>query len=78
MPTNLIRKQFLLSEDENEVIEAQAEKKGLSVSNLTRTKYGLEPLEMGGKRPNTGRPKKVKSETTDGKLTKSERKAKTK
>lgn len=62
MPTNLIRKQFLLTEAENAQLEAQAEQQGLSVSNLTRLRHGLEPLEMGGKRPNTGRPPKAKEE----------------
>lgn len=63
MPTELIRKQFLLTEVENEQLEAQAEQEGLSVSNLTRVRHGLEPLVMGGKRPNTGRPPKAKAET---------------
>ena len=47
MPTELIRKQFLLSAEENLKIEREAESKGLSVSNLTRTLYGLEPLKKG-------------------------------
>ena len=47
MPTELIRKQFLLSEEENLKIEQEAESKGLSVSNLTRILYGLEPLKKG-------------------------------
>ena len=50
MPTKLIRKQFLLNAEENKQIEAEAKKQGLSVSNLTRIKHGLEPLEAGGKR----------------------------
>lgn len=58
MPTKLIRKQFLLTDEENAKIEKQAEKEGLSVSNLTRIRHGLEPLEAGGKRENTGRPAK--------------------
>lgn len=64
MPTELIRKQFLLTEAENEQLEAQAAQQGLSVSNLTRVRHGLEPLEAGGKRPNTGRPPKPKEETS--------------
>lgn len=68
MPTNLIRKQFLLTEEENAKIEKQAEKEGLSVSNLTRRLHGLEPLGAGGKRENTGRPKK---ETVSNKTMKS-------
>ena len=47
MPTELIRKQFLLTEEENKKIEAEAEKQGLSVSNLTRILHGLEPLKKG-------------------------------
>jgi hypothetical protein len=47
MPTELIRKQFLLTEEENLKIEREAESKGLSVSNLTRTLHGLEPLKKG-------------------------------
>ena len=64
MPTNLIRKQFLLTEAENERLEAEAGREGLSVSNLTRLRHGLEPLEMGGKRANTGRPPKAKAESS--------------
>lgn len=54
MPTELIRKQFLLTEEENHRIEAEAEKQGLSVSNLTRKLHGLEPLKKGvsGKKVN--------------------------
>jgi hypothetical protein len=62
MPTELIRKQFLLTDAENEQLEAQAREQGLSVSNLTRVCHGFEPLGMGGKRPNTGRPPKPKEE----------------
>ena len=58
MPTKLIRKQFLLTEEENKQLESEAKKEGLSVSNLTRKRHGLKPLEAGGKRENTGRPKK--------------------
>lgn len=47
MPTELIRKQFLLTEEENEKIEKIAQSKGLSVSNLTRILHGLEPLKKG-------------------------------
>ena len=47
MPTELIRKQFLLTEEENLEIERKAESKGLSVSNLTRVLHGLEPLKKG-------------------------------
>ena len=61
MPTKLIRKQFLLTEEENKQIESEAKKQGLSVSNLTRKQHGLEPLEAGGKRENTGRPSKLKT-----------------
>lgn len=60
MPTKLLRKQFLLTDEENKQIEAEAEKQGLSVSNLTRKLHGLKPLEAGGKRENTGRPTKIK------------------
>lgn len=66
MPTNLIRKQFLLTDAENEKLEAQAAEQGMSVSNLTRLRYGLEPLERGGKRPNTGRLPKAKEEAVKG------------
>ncbi len=58
MPTRLIRKQFLLTEEENKKIETEAKKQGLSVSNLTRIKYGLTPLVAGGKREKTGKIKK--------------------
>lgn len=47
MPTELIRKQFLLTQEENRKIERIAESKGLSVSNLTRILHGLEPLKKG-------------------------------
>ncbi|HEY0428915.1 MAG TPA: hypothetical protein VGC76_14130 [Pyrinomonadaceae bacterium] len=47
MPTELIRKQFLLTEEENLEIERKAATKGLSVSNLTRVLHGLEPLKKG-------------------------------
>lgn len=47
MPTELIRKQFLLTEEENLKIEQEAQKRGLSVSNLTRMLHGLEPLKKG-------------------------------
>jgi hypothetical protein len=47
MPTELIRKQFLLTEEENLEIEKKAESKGLSVSNYTRILHGLEPLKKG-------------------------------
>ncbi len=60
MPTKLIRKQFLLTEEENKQIESEAKKQGLSVSNLTRKRHGLEALEAGGKREKTGRPPKHK------------------
>ena len=61
MPTKLIRKQFLLTDKENKELEAEAIKQGLSVSNLTRKLHGLEPLAVGGKRKNTGRPSKAKA-----------------
>lgn len=60
MPTQLIRKQFLLTKEENKKLELEAEKEGLSVSNLTRKRHGLECLDAGGKRKNTGRPPKAK------------------
>lgn len=47
MPTELIRKQFLLTEEENLKIEQEAQSRGLSVSNLTRILHGLEPLKKG-------------------------------
>lgn len=47
MPTELIRKQFLLTKAENFEIEQKAKSKGLSVSNLTRILHGLEPLRKG-------------------------------
>lgn len=62
MPTKLIRKQFLLTEEENRVLEAQAENEKLSVSNLTRKRHGLKPLEAGGKREKSGKPSKLKAE----------------
>jgi len=61
MPTKLIRKQFLLTKEENSQIELEAKKTGLSVSNLTRKLHGLKPLEAGGKRKNTGKPRKPKA-----------------
>ena len=53
MPTKLIRKQFLLTKEEDEKLQAEAKRQGLSVSNLTRKLHGLEPLEAGGKREKT-------------------------
>lgn len=50
MPTKLIRKQFLLSDEENRKLATEAQKEGLSVSNLTRVRHGLSPLESGGRR----------------------------
>jgi hypothetical protein len=47
MPTKLLRKQFLLTDDENSKVEKEAVKAGVSVSNLTRSKYGLAPLKPG-------------------------------
>ena len=61
MPTRLIRKQFLLTEEENREIELEAKKQEMSVSNLTRKLYGLKLLTAGGKRESTGRPKKNKT-----------------
>lgn len=58
MPTNLIRKQFLLTDEENLQVEKKAEDNGLSVSNYTRKLHGLKPLEVGGKRKKAGRPPK--------------------
>lgn len=49
MPTELLRKQFLLTAEENELIEAQAKAAGLSVSNYTRKLYKLPPLQPGKK-----------------------------
>jgi hypothetical protein len=49
MPTKLIRNQFLLTEAENERLEREAIQKSLSVSNLTRVRHGLKPLEVGRK-----------------------------
>jgi hypothetical protein len=57
MPTKLLRKQFLLTDEENEKLEKEAKKQGFSVSNLTRIKHGLEPLKVGGKRENAGKQK---------------------
>lgn len=66
MPTKLIRKQFLLSVEENKRLEGEASRKGLSVSNLTRTLHGLEPLKAGGKRrQNKSVNKKRKERTTE-------------
>lgn len=59
MPTQLIRKQFLLTEEENKRIEEAAKKEGLSVSNMTRKLHGLEALEAGGNRAKSGRNKKT-------------------
>jgi len=50
MPTKLLRKQFLLTKEENEKLQVEAQRLGLSVSNLTRKLHGLAPLESGGKR----------------------------
>jgi len=61
MPTRLIRKQFLLTKEENAKIESKAKKEGISVSNLTRKLFGLEQIKAGGKRENTGRPRKLKT-----------------
>jgi hypothetical protein len=63
MPTQLIRKQFLLTEEENRQIEEIAKKEGLSVSNLTRKLHGLKPLEAGGNRSKSVRPLKAKQKT---------------
>jgi hypothetical protein len=64
MPTKLIRKQFLLTEEENRQIELEAKREGLSVSNLTRKRHGLETLEAGGRRKNTGRPSKINNKSS--------------
>ena len=50
MPTKLIRKQFLLTDEENSRLEVEARNAGLSVSNLTRKRHGLKLLTSGGKR----------------------------
>lgn len=60
MPTKLIREQFLLTEEENNKLESEAKKESLSVSNLTRKRHGLKPLEAGGKRKNIDRTTKEK------------------
>lgn len=61
MPTKLIRKQFLLTKEEDEKLQAEAKRQGLSVSNLTRKLHGLEPLEAGGRR------EKAETARTNGK-----------
>jgi hypothetical protein len=61
MPTKLIRKQFLLTADENEKIEAEAKRQGLSVSNLTRKLHGLSALSLGGARKRKSATEVVKS-----------------
>jgi hypothetical protein len=53
MPTKLIRKQFLLSKEEDAKLQAEAKRQGMSVSNLTRKLHGLKPLESGGRRTKT-------------------------
>jgi hypothetical protein len=58
MPTKLIRKQFLLTDEENSRLETEAEAKGLSVSNLTRIKHGLVPLEVGRKSERKNAPRR--------------------
>lgn len=58
MPTKLIRKQFLLSKDEDAKLQAEAKRQGLSVSNLTRKRHGLKPLETGGRRTKGKRKRK--------------------
>lgn len=55
MPTKLIRKQFLISNEENKKLERIARSLGVSVSNLARIKFGLAPLEMGRKKNNPSR-----------------------
>ncbi len=64
MPTKLIRKQFLLTEEENKRIEEEASKQCLSVSNLTRKLHRLKSLEAGGKREKTSRLQKTKDTDT--------------
>lgn len=64
MPTELIRKQFLLTEEENQEIERKAASKGLSVSNYTRVLHGLKPLKKGVAS------KKVKNNIVKGRPTK--------
>lgn len=58
MPTKLLRKQFLLTDEENAVVEARAEKAGMSVSNYTRKLHGLKPLEQGRKQKSVVKLKK--------------------
>ncbi len=64
MPTKLIRKQFLLTNEENKRIEEEASKQRLSVSNLTRKLHRLKPLEAGGKREKISRQQKTKDTDT--------------
>jgi len=59
MPTKLKRKQFLLTEEENQKLEKEAAKLDLSVSNLTRVRHGLKPLKAGGDRNKNRESKKV-------------------
>lgn len=59
MPTKLLRKQFLLTKEEDEQLQAEAKRQGLSVSNLTRKLHRLEPLEAGGKREKRKPPKSI-------------------
>lgn len=47
MPSELIRKSFLLTDEESAEIEKRASDKKLSVSNLVRERLGLKPLERG-------------------------------
>lgn len=47
MPTELIRKQVLLSDDENAELERKAKENKLSVSNYIRKALGFKPLERG-------------------------------
>jgi len=68
MPTKLIRKQFLLSKEENERIEKEAKSQKLSVSNLTRKHFGLGPLAAGGNRAKTKTSKSDTKATKNSKL----------
>ncbi|HYE75650.1 MAG TPA: hypothetical protein VEF04_20065 [Blastocatellia bacterium] len=57
MPAKIKPSEFRWRDDaEREQIKAQAAKAGYSLGNYVRVKLGLEPLEHGGYRGNSGRP----------------------
>lgn len=65
MPTELNKKEFLLTDEENEEIKRRASEKNMSVSNLVRESLGLKPLERGFarvKEKQNSKPLKTKSE----------------